>query len=34
MLNNLTTLGEGGEVIVPANFKEGREIISMTKKDD
>ena len=34
MLNNLTTLGEGGEVIVPANFKDGREIISMTKKDD
>ena len=31
MLNNLTTLGDGGEVIVPANFRHGREIISITK---
>ena len=32
MLNNVTSLGEGGEVIVPANFKQGKEIISVSKK--
>ena len=31
MLHNLTTLGEGGEVIIPANFKQGKEIIVITK---
>lgn len=31
MLNNLTTLGEGGEVIIPANYKGGKEIIVITK---
>tara|TARA_R110001592_G_scaffold190243_1_gene435908 strand:- start:745 stop:1155 length:411 start_codon:yes stop_codon:yes gene_type:complete len=31
MLQNLTTLGEGGEVIVPANYKGGKEIIVITK---
>jgi polyhydroxyalkanoate synthesis regulator phasin len=31
MLHNLTTLGEGGEVIVPANFKQGKDIIIITK---
>ena len=31
MLRNLTTLGEGGEVIIPANFKQGKEIIVITK---
>jgi len=32
MLRNLTTLGEGGEVIIPANFKSGKDIIVITKK--
>tara|TARA_R100001530_G_C4225233_1_gene131112 strand:+ start:91 stop:501 length:411 start_codon:yes stop_codon:yes gene_type:complete len=31
MLRNLTTLGEGGEVIIPANFKHGKDIIVITK---
>ena len=31
MTRNLTTLGEGGEVIIPANYKHGKEIIVITK---
>ena len=32
MTRNLTTLGEGGEVIIPANFKQGKDIIVISKK--
>ena len=32
MTRNLTTLGDGGEVIIPANYKHGKEIIVITKK--
>ena len=31
MTRNLTTLGDGGEVIIPANYKHGKEIIVITK---
>tara|TARA_R100000655_G_scaffold31221_1_gene62655 strand:- start:1315 stop:1731 length:417 start_codon:yes stop_codon:yes gene_type:complete len=31
MTRNLTTLGEGGEVIIPANYKQGKEIIVISK---
>lgn len=34
MLQNLTTLGDGGEVIIPANFKQGKDIIIITKEND
>lgn len=27
MTKNLTTLGEGGEVVIPANYKAGKEVI-------
>tara|TARA_R100000773_G_C4202839_1_gene104705 strand:- start:82 stop:510 length:429 start_codon:yes stop_codon:yes gene_type:complete len=27
MIKNLTTLGEGGEVVIPANYKAGKEVI-------
>ncbi len=30
--NNLTSIGEGGEVVDPAKFKEGRDIIIVSKK--
>jgi len=32
MLRNLTTLGEGGEVVIPANYKAGKEIVVITKE--
>jgi hypothetical protein len=32
MLQNVTAIGEGGEVIIPANFKHGKEIIVISKK--
>ena len=32
--NNITSVGDGGEVIKAANFKHGREIITITKKHD
>ena len=32
MKNNLTSIGEGGEVVDAAKFKEGRDIIIVSKK--
>ena len=32
--NNITSIGDGGEVIDPAKFKHGREIISIRKKNE
>ena len=32
--NNTTSVGEGGEVIKPAHFKHGKEIISISKKHE
>ena len=32
--NNTTSVGEGGEVIKPAVFKHGKEIISISKKNE
>ena len=31
--NKITSIGEGGEVITPAIFKEGKDIISITKNN-
>jgi len=33
MVHNITSIGDGGELIKPAEFKNGKQIISITKKD-
>ena len=33
MVHNITAIGEGGEVIIPANFKHGKEIIVISKEN-